>query len=67
VGGRFESAGEIEANNIALWDGSSWTALGSGTDGTIKRIDVYDGALVVAGSFTKAGGNDARRIARWEE
>ena len=30
VGGDFTVAGDVPANNIAKWNGSSWSALGSG-------------------------------------
>ena len=30
AGGRFPTAGGVAANNIASWDGSSWSPLGSG-------------------------------------
>ena len=30
IGGRFSVVGDIFANNIASWDGSSWDSLGSG-------------------------------------
>ena len=39
----------------------SWNALGSGTNGTIKTAVVFNGQLVVAGSFSTPGVN----IARW--
>ena len=33
AGGRFTTAGGIAANRIAKWNGSSWSALGSGMNG----------------------------------
>src|SRR5262245_41200767 len=33
VGGEFILAGAVLANNIGVWNGSSWSALGAGTDG----------------------------------
>lgn len=30
VGGTFTTAGGVSANRIAKWDGSAWSALGSG-------------------------------------
>jgi len=30
AGGTFTTAGDVEANYIAAWDGFTWSALGSG-------------------------------------
>jgi hypothetical protein len=41
VGGYFTAAGGIVAKNIAKWDGSNWSALGSGgTNNTIRTLVV---------------------------
>jgi hypothetical protein len=42
VGGRFESAGGIPARSIARWNGSSWSALGTGI-GTLRGLTVLPG------------------------
>ena len=33
AGGDFTTAGGVPANHIAKWNGSAWSALGSGIDG----------------------------------
>ena len=33
AGGAFTTAGGVAANHIAKWNGSSWSALGSGMNG----------------------------------
>ena len=73
VGGVFTMAGGVAANNIARWDGSNWSELGSGIGGTffyVAALAVYDDgdgpALYVGGSFTTAGGGAANGIARWD-
>ena len=38
AGGNFTTAGDVAANYIAPWDGSSWSPLGSGTGGTVTTI-----------------------------
>ena len=71
VGGVFTMAGDVIANNIAAWDGTTWQPLGSGMDGAVWALTVYPGApgqageLIAGGAFTTAGGNPANFIARW--
>ncbi|HEX6885160.1 MAG TPA: HYR domain-containing protein [Planctomycetota bacterium] len=70
VGGGFTGAGGAPASNIARWDGSSWSALGSGMNWFVRALAVYDDgsgpALYAGGDFTTAGGVAARHIARWD-
>jgi hypothetical protein len=71
AGGDFEYAGDVPANGVARWDGTQWTALGSGVDApvSVSSLAVYDDgtgpALFVGGSFTTAGGVAAQRLAKW--
>lgn len=52
---------------IARWDGVRWRVLGDGVNGNVFSAKQDDsGRLVVAGSFTEAGGIEARNIARWD-
>jgi hypothetical protein len=70
AGGYFTTAGGASANNIARWDGSSWSALGSGVNYSVVALAVYDDgrgpALYAGGYFTTAGGVAVNRIARWD-
>jgi hypothetical protein len=66
VGGQFSNAGSITANRIAKWNGSSWSALGTGVGGFVHALAVSGSNLYVGGSFTSAGGSPANRIARWD-
>jgi len=66
VGGKFTTAGGQTVNNVALWDGATWQALGSGVNGQVNALAVLNtGQLVVAGAFTTAGGATMKYIARW--
>jgi trimeric autotransporter adhesin len=65
VGGSFLDAGGVAVQNIARWDGESWSALGSGLAGFPIAMTVYDGELIVAGTFGSAGGVTVNNIARW--
>src|SRR5262245_4107197 len=42
AGGGFTTAGGAPANRIARWDGSRWSALGSGMNATVNALAVYD-------------------------
>jgi hypothetical protein len=69
--GNFATAGGVSAGNIAAWDGSSWSPLGSGVSdgsntGTVLALAVYDGKLIAGGGFTTAGGSPANSIAAWD-
>ncbi len=64
ISGFFTTVGGVAANNIAKWNGSSWSALGSGTDG-ITWMAVQGTDIIAAGAFTHAGGITANRVARW--
>jgi len=70
AGGGFTSAGGVAANNIAKWNGASWSALGSGLDDDVIALTVFDDgmgpALYAGGTFFHAGGNPASRIAKWK-
>ncbi len=72
--GAFSGIGGVGASGIAKWNGSTWSALGSGVGGGLFSPEVYaltvfdDGsgpALYAGGDFTQAGGVAANRIARW--
>ena len=64
--GTFTAAGNAAASNIARWNGSSWSALGAGTNGPVYALAVQsNGDLLVGGQYTTAGGVPAANIARW--
>lgn len=65
VGGAFSIAGGVVANNIAVWNGRSWSALGSGVDGQVNAIFVNGAEVYVGGQFINAGGASAPGIATW--
>jgi len=78
AGGGFESAGGVNVNGIARWDGSTWSALsmpsGIGIDGDtpsqVRALAVFDDgsgpSLYVGGNFSTAGGLTVNNIARWD-
>jgi hypothetical protein len=66
AGGFFTTAGGIPANHIAKWDGTSWSALGTGVGNVVYSLAGYNGNLVAGGLFISAGGNPANYIASWD-
>ncbi len=65
AGGLFETANGLAANNIAKWNGSAWSALGSGMNSSVVALAVSGTDLYAGGEFTTAGGVSASRIAKW--
>ncbi|MEO6349144.1 MAG: hypothetical protein ABIP53_00650, partial [Candidatus Limnocylindrales bacterium] len=69
VGGGFTNvAGIAEADNVARWNGTTWSALGSTSALNLPVFAMADfqGSLIVGGSFTNAGGVAAAdNVARW--
>ena len=54
------------ANYIAKWNGSTWSALGTGMNGTIWGLAIDSAGNVYAGGgFNTAGGISANSVAKW--
>jgi len=70
VGGNLTAVGGTSANNIAKWNGVSWSLLGTsgnnGTNGSVNAIAVDGSDIYVGGSFTSAGGVSVSNIAKWD-
>lgn len=75
AGGDFEVAGGTTVNHVARWDGFAWSALGQGVGGgglgfgddlILALAAARDGSLYAGGTFTRADGERADRLARWD-
>src|SRR5207247_2016735 len=66
IGGSFTNVGDVVAINIAKWNGSSWSALGSGMNGSVSALGMLGNDLYAGGEFTTAGGSAANFIAKWD-
>jgi hypothetical protein len=69
VGGDFGEADDLYTNYIARWNGSAWSAVGTGLDDGVSTLVVFDDgsgpALFIGGGFLNAGGAPAGRVAKW--
>ncbi|MCB0767870.1 MAG: hypothetical protein KDB95_11745, partial [Flavobacteriales bacterium] len=71
IGGTFTFVGNVPANQIAKWDGTSWSALGVGVawgvqPGTVSSLLANGTDIYVGGTFTTAGGITVNHIAKWD-
>jgi hypothetical protein len=79
AGGNFTRAGDISVNRIAMWDGRTWNALGSGTykgvnysldssSTQVFSIVIDNSKNVIVGGFFDVVGNfvEANNIAKWD-
>src|SRR5262245_40567694 len=72
VGGNFQIAGGVAAENVARWDGERWSALGDGLGSShfyVPALAVHDDgsgpALYAGGYFANSGSLPINNIARW--
>ena len=68
VGGKFTNAGGIaDADRIASWNGTAWSAISpTALNGDVMAIETAGGFIFAGGIFTNAGGDpNADFLARW--
>lgn len=72
IGGDFDFVDGVAAKNIAAWNGTSWSALGTGIYGPeewstaeVRTLLAVGSKLYVGGSFELAGSVTANSIAMW--
>lgn len=63
--GSFSQVGGVFCENIARWNGTSWSAMGTGLNSVGRTIAVIGTNVYVGGAFTTAGGVTCNRIAMW--
>jgi hypothetical protein len=67
VGGSFTVAGAVNATNAARWDGTNWSALGSGLNQPAATLAVGGTDVYFGGGFTRAGGKPSYHFAEWHD
>lgn len=66
VAGSFGVCGGQPATSVARWNGSTWSALGSGTNSRIEAMIAVGNDIYVAGQISDAGGVAVSGVARWD-
>ena len=72
VGGFFTQIGGVSAAGVASFNGSTWSALGSGikgrqgASGQVNKLAWSSNQLYAAGTFERAGNVGAGEVARWD-
>ncbi len=66
IGGSFTVVGNALISRVAKWDGTVWTALGTGTNGSVTALTVSGTDIYAGGTFTVAGGVTVNRVAKWD-
>ena len=65
IAGHGFDDGSVAEDNIAVWDGVSWSRAGEGTDDMISALVSYHGGIIAGGQFDLAGEVETRGIAAW--
>ena len=70
AGGDFATAGGAGTNNVARWNGSTWSSVGTGAangvSGSVYALAVAsNGDIYAGGGFATAGGVAVNGVARW--
>src|SRR5690606_37928930 len=67
VSGWFENVGDQRASYIVRWDGTNWNKVGSGVNGWVSSMAIYDDKLVIGGLFSQVYGiAGTSYIASWD-
>ncbi|MEO5674504.1 MAG: T9SS type A sorting domain-containing protein, partial [Chitinophagales bacterium] len=62
--GPFDSAGSVEADNIAVWDGNKWCGFGGTFNNSGSAAAFYHDTLYIGGGFTKIDDDSIYYIAK---
>jgi trimeric autotransporter adhesin len=67
AGGNITNASGVVVSNIAVWNGSAWSALGSGIESgrTVSALAAAGDDVYAGGNFNWAGDKPSQFIAHW--
>ena len=70
VAGDFHTAGGVSCQNIASWDGVTWSSVGEGLNNDVLALAAFDDgsgpALYAGGEFTMSAGQTVAYVAKWD-
>ncbi|APR81459.1 putative autotransporter protein [Minicystis rosea] len=66
IGGIFTDAGGVPANNVAVWTGTTWQALGDGLPGFVNAIAFGPDGALYAGGWLGSESDPTNHLARWD-
>ena len=66
AGGAFSNASGANAENIAAWDGASWSALGAGLSTAVNAMVTSGPDLYVGAHFTDVPGGNHHGVIKWD-
>lgn len=67
IGGGFKKVGSLVVNYIVEWNGSVFSALGTGVSDSVFALAVYKEELIAGGLFKTAGGRTVNGVALWTD
>jgi trimeric autotransporter adhesin len=65
AGGGFTNSGSLLITNLAVWNGSSWSALGGPFNSAVYALSFNGGNLIAGGVFGQIGATAASGVAQW--
>lgn len=66
VGGKFDFAGEIQTKNIARWNGTEWSALGTANSYVYDVEFDSSGSLYATGYYPAGDSSGSSGLGRWD-
>jgi hypothetical protein len=65
VAGTFRVAGGVASPSIAKWNGTGWSAVGTGLNGPVTSLQVVNGTLFAGGYFSWSTPYSVSCFAAW--
>jgi len=66
LGGSFSVIDNVDAMNVARFDGTHWSAMGEGFDGRVESLIFHHGDPIACGPFLASGNAFVSHVARWD-
>ncbi|MBN1783132.1 VCBS repeat-containing protein, partial [bacterium] len=63
--GEFKTAGSVVSKGIARWNGTQWSAVGTGTNDVVLALAGSGGQIFAGGKFMQVGALGAHHAALW--